>query len=52
MYLAENSGAGNLTDGFTGLGNLAGDEDLHYAFDVDLTPTAATPEPRPFGSRV
>lgn len=45
MSFAENSGAGTLTDGFTGLGNLAAGEDLHYAFDVDLTPTAATPEP-------
>lgn len=45
MSLAENLGSGTLADGFTGLGNLAFGEDLHYAFDVDLTPTAATPEP-------
>ncbi|HEX5227462.1 MAG TPA: DVUA0089 family protein [Bryobacteraceae bacterium] len=44
MSFAENFGSGTLADGFTGLGNLAPGEDLHYAFDVDLTPTAATPE--------
>jgi hypothetical protein len=44
MSLAENSGSGNLTDGFTGLGNLAPGEDLHYAFDVILpTPTPVVP---------
>lgn len=45
MSLAENSGAGNLADGFTGLGNLANGEDLHYAFDVNLTSTSPVPEP-------
>ena len=45
MSLAENLGAGNLSDGFTGLGNLASGEDLHYAFDVVLTPTSPVPEP-------
>lgn len=46
LSLAENLGAGTLTDGFTGLGNLAASEDLHYAFDVILTPQVApVPEP-------
>jgi hypothetical protein len=45
LSLAENLGTGNLSDGFTGLGNLAQGEDLHYAFDVILSPTAAVPEP-------
>ncbi len=40
---AENAGYGLLSDGFTGLGNLASGEDLHYGFDVILT--TATPEP-------
>ncbi|HLK18863.1 MAG TPA: DVUA0089 family protein, partial [Bryobacteraceae bacterium] len=30
---AENSGSGNLADGFTGLGNLQPGEDMHFAFD-------------------
>jgi hypothetical protein len=48
LSLAENLGAGTLTDGFTGLGNLAAGEDLHYAFDVILTPQGgAVPEPSP-----
>ena len=34
MSYAENLGAGNLSDGFTGLGNLFPGEDLHFAFDV------------------
>jgi hypothetical protein len=37
MSLAENNGPpANLADGFSGLGNLAAGEDLHYAFDVVL----------------
>ena len=44
---AENSGLGSLADGFTGLGNLAPGEDMHYAFDVDLTPAIATAVPEP-----
>lgn len=43
MSLAENSG-GVLLDGFTGLGNLASGEDLHYAFDVDIASTTPVPE--------
>jgi hypothetical protein len=42
---AENLGSGTLADGFTGLGNLAPGEDLHYAFDVILTDTSSVPEP-------
>ena len=45
MSFVENGGAGTLADGFTGLGNLEPGEDLHYAFDVVLTPAAAVPEP-------
>ena len=45
LSFAENLGTGTLADGFTGLGNLASGEDLHYAFDVELTSTASTPEP-------
>jgi hypothetical protein len=47
MSFAENSGAGSLADGFTGLGNLAFGEDMHYAFDVilDNSTTTAVPEP-------
>jgi hypothetical protein len=45
LSIAENFGAGTLGDGFTGLGNLAAGEDLHYAFDVVLSPTTAVPEP-------
>jgi hypothetical protein len=45
MSLAENPGAGTLADGFTGLGNLADGEDLHYAFDVVLASTTPVPEP-------
>src|ERR1700759_4688902 len=37
MSFAENSGVGTLADGFSGLGNLAFGEDMHYAFDVILT---------------
>jgi hypothetical protein len=47
MSLAENNGTGTLADGFTGLGNLAPGEDLHFAFDVVL-PTG-TPEPAAWG---
>ena len=51
MSFAENLGSGTLADGFTGLGNLATGEDLHYAFDVTLTPSSptVTPEPLPIG---
>ncbi|HUJ50421.1 MAG TPA: DVUA0089 family protein [Bryobacteraceae bacterium] len=45
MSFAENSGTGTLADGFTGLGNLAGGEDLHYAFDVVLSSATPVPEP-------
>jgi hypothetical protein len=45
MSLAENNGSGTLADGFTGLGNLAAGEDLHYAFDVVLNSTTPVPEP-------
>jgi hypothetical protein len=46
MSFAENLGAGALSDGFTGLGNLGQSEDMHYAFDVILSPaTSAVPEP-------
>jgi hypothetical protein len=47
MSYAENYGAGNLSDGFTGAGSLALDEDLHYAFDVILTPDSPPPPPPP-----
>ncbi len=45
LSFAENQGNGTLADGFTGLGNLAPGEDLHYAFDVILTDTSGVPEP-------
>jgi hypothetical protein len=45
MSFAENSGAGTLADGFTGLGILADGEDMHYAFDIVLSSTAPVPEP-------
>ena len=46
MSFAENLGSGTLADGFTGLGNLAPGEDLHYAFDVILSSEIpAVPEP-------
>jgi hypothetical protein len=45
LSFAENLGAGTLADGFTGLGNLFEGEDLHYAFDVILSPVTAIPEP-------
>jgi hypothetical protein len=45
LSFAENFGAGNLADGFTGLGNLFAGEDLHYAFDVILEPATPVPEP-------
>jgi hypothetical protein len=52
MSFAENYGSGTLADGFIGLGDLQDGEDLHYAFDVDLTPTTppppSVPEPLPF----
>jgi hypothetical protein len=45
LSLAENFGAGTLAGGFTGLGNLAAGEDLHYAFNVTLASTSSVPEP-------
>jgi hypothetical protein len=42
MSFAENGGL-TLADGFTGLGNLAAEENLNYAFDVILP--AGVPEP-------
>ena len=47
MSFAENFGSGTLADGFTGLGNLADGEDLHYAFDVTLEPSSTSPVPEP-----
>jgi hypothetical protein len=47
MSFAENLGTGTLADGFTGLGNLAGGEDLNYAFDVVLGSSTPTPTPEP-----
>lgn len=47
MSLAENLGMGSLSDGFTGLGNLAANEDLHYGYDITLTPTGVSPVPEP-----
>jgi hypothetical protein len=44
---AENLGSGKLADGFTGLGNLARGEDMHYAFDVILQ--SPVPEPAHLG---
>ncbi len=41
LSFAENIGTGTLADGFTGLGNLNDGEDLHYAYDVILTPEPA-----------
>ncbi len=46
MSMAENPG-GTLADGFTGIGNLAAGEDLHYAFDVILTSTTTSGVPEP-----
>jgi hypothetical protein len=45
LSFAENLGSGTLADGFTGLGSLVVGEDLHYAFDVILTPAGVVPEP-------
>ena len=46
LSFAENYGFGTLADGFTGLGNLASGENLHYAFDVVLSPISTSiPEP-------
>jgi len=47
LSFAENLGGGNLSDGFTGLGNLFPGEDLHYAFDVILTSTTPVPNRDP-----
>ena len=49
MSFAENSGVGSLADGFTGLGNLASGEDMHYAFDVILQNASPVPEPTSLG---
>jgi hypothetical protein len=49
MSFAENAGTGSLADGFTGLGNLAFGEDLHYAFDVVLHDATPVPEPGTLG---
>ena len=43
LSFAENLGTGTVADGFTGLGNLFPDEDMHYAFEVILS--APVPEP-------
>jgi hypothetical protein len=47
MSYAENLGDPTLklSDGFTGLGNLAAGENLNYAFDVVLDSTTQAPEP-------
>jgi hypothetical protein len=51
MSLAENLGYGNLSDGFTGLGNLGDNENLNFAFDLNIAndsgsgPSSVTPEP-------
>ena len=47
MSSAENSGAGTLADGFTGLGNLAPGEDLHFAVDVTLNNASGPSVPEP-----
>jgi hypothetical protein len=49
MSFAENGGFGALADGFTGLGNLASGEDLHFAFDVILQDASPVPEPASVG---
>lgn len=51
LSFAENLGTGTLSDGFIGLGGLNFGEDLHYAFDVTLTPSSApvSPVPEPSG---
>src|ERR1035437_1252906 len=43
------TGVGILADGFTGLGNLAPGEDMHYAFDVILQGASPVPEPASLG---
>jgi hypothetical protein len=49
MSFAENFGSGTLADGFTGLGNLAEGEGLHYAFDITLEPSSPpSPVPEPW----
>jgi hypothetical protein len=48
MSLAENGGPPLLlSDVFTGLGNLAPDENLSYAFDVNLTGGSGPSAPEP-----
>ena len=51
MSFAENNGPpALLSDGFTGLGNLAAGEDMHFAFDVFLSNNApSVPEPATLG---
>ena len=46
MSQVENGAGLNLSDGFTGLGNLAAGENLNYAFDVIL-PQDVAPVPEP-----
>lgn len=43
MSLAENTGSGNLADGFTGLGGLGWRETLSYGFNVYLTAAGGGP---------
>jgi len=46
LSFADNYGFGNISDGFTGLGNLGSGENLNYAFDVILSgDTPPVPEP-------
>jgi hypothetical protein len=49
LSFAENTGSGTLADGFSGLGNLASGEDLHFAFDVILQNASPVPEPASLG---
>jgi len=45
LSLAENYGSGTLADGFSGLGNLSGSENLNFAFDINIPTAATVPEP-------
>jgi hypothetical protein len=47
MSSAENGSGTTLSDGFTGLGNLAPGENLNYAFDVILPQNVPEPVPEP-----
>jgi hypothetical protein len=49
LSAAENFASGTLADGFTGLGGLAFNEDLHYALDVRLDDASTTTAPE-FGT--